>query len=148
MPAEHPSTAVAVAKRGPGRVVAGMAVVWLAIAGVGGPAVAEDLSYERFAFDVADTDGDGLISEAEFVRDAAAAFSGLDADRSGTLTPDELGPHDPRRFTRIDTDNDGALTFTEVMSYKMRKFREADIDGDGALSFKEMYDAVAAEWRE
>ncbi len=34
------------------------------------------LSYERFAFEAADTNGDGLISEAELARDAAAGFSG------------------------------------------------------------------------
>ena len=43
------------------------------------------LSYERFAFEAADTNGDGLISEAELARDAAAGFSGLDRDRSETL---------------------------------------------------------------
>ena len=47
--------------------------------------------YERFAFEAADTDGDGFISEAELARDAAAGFSGLDQDRSGTL---------PRRNSR------------------------------------------------
>src|SRR5918995_6506566 len=101
-----------------------------------GPALAQEAdggggSYvqERFAFDVADTDGKGLISEAEFVRDAAAAFSRLDKDGSETLTPDELGPHDPAAFARVDADGDGVLTFEEVMRYKMRAFEAADTDG-------------------
>ena len=34
-------------------------------------------SYERLAFDAADTDGDGLVSEAELARDAAEPFEGL-----------------------------------------------------------------------
>lgn len=101
--------------------------------------------YERFAFEVADTDGDGLVSEAEFARDAAAAFSGLDQDRSGTLTPDELGPHDPAAFARIDANGDGALTFSEVMRYKMRAFEAADQNGDDALSFEEMLESALAE---
>jgi Ca2+-binding EF-hand superfamily protein len=66
--------------------------------------------YERLAFDAADIDGDGFISEAELARDAAAGFSGLDQDRSETLTPEELGPHDPALFSRVDRDGDGVLT--------------------------------------
>jgi EF hand len=101
--------------------------------------------YERFAFDAADTDGDGFVSEAELARDAAAGFSGLDVDRSGTLTPDELGPHDPALFSRVDRDGDGALTFDEVMRNKTRGFAEADQNQDGRLSFEEMVDGVEAE---
>lgn len=102
-------------------------------------------AYERFAFEAADTDGDGLVSEGELARDAAAGFSGLDRDGSGTLTPDELGPHDPERFARVDADGDGALSFSEVMNHKMRAFEEGDEDGDSGLSFDEMVESVRTE---
>ena len=49
------------------------------------------LAYEEIAFEAADTDGNNVISEGEFVRDAAAGFSGLDRDHDGKLTPAELG---------------------------------------------------------
>jgi hypothetical protein len=101
--------------------------------------------YERLAFDAADTDGDGLVSEAELARDAAAGFSGLDQDRSETLTPQELGPHDPAMFSRIDTDGDGVLTFSEVMTNKTRAFEEGDKNKDDGLSFQEMVDEVEAD---
>jgi Ca2+-binding EF-hand superfamily protein len=101
--------------------------------------------YERLAFDAADTDGDGLVSEAELARDAAAGFSGLDVDRSGTLTPEELGPHDPAMFARVDADGDGVLTFSEVMLHKTQGFADADANQDGKLSFEEMVDGVEAE---
>lgn len=100
---------------------------------------------ERFAFDAADTDGDGFVSEGELARDAAAGFSGLDKDRSGTLTPDELGPHDPAAFARVDRNGDGVLTFSEVMINKTRGFEDGDKNDDGLLSFKEMVDEVKAE---
>ena len=129
--------------------------VYLAVAmalGAIGAAVAQQAdgdtepgAYERFAFDAADTDGDGFVSEAEMARDAAAGFSGLDNDGSGTLTPDELGPHDPARFARVDTDGDGALTFMEVMAHKTQAFEAADKDQDGLLSFEDIVDAVQAE---
>jgi Ca2+-binding EF-hand superfamily protein len=101
--------------------------------------------YERFAFDAADTDADGLVSEGELARDAAAAFSGLDRDGSGTLTPEELGPHDPERFARVDADGDGALSFSEIMNHKIRAFEEGDENGDGGLSFDEMVESVRTE---
>ena len=100
---------------------------------------------ERFAFDAADTDGDGVISEAELARDAAAGFSGLDQDRSLTLTPQELGPHDPAMFSRVDADGNGVLTFSEVMTNKTRALEEGDKNKDGSLTFEEMVDAVKAE---
>lgn len=102
-------------------------------------------AYEMFAFEAADTDGNNLISEGEFVRDAAAGFSGLDLDRDGKLTPEELGPHDPAKFARVDADGDGVLTFTEVMTYKMRAFKAADTTYDDALSFDEMVESVTQE---
>jgi Ca2+-binding EF-hand superfamily protein len=122
------------------------------VIGAIGPAVAEgtggDMApgfYERFAFDLADTDGDGLISEAELARDAAAGFSGLDEDRSETLTPQELGPHDSAMFSRIDANGDGVLTFSEVMTNKTRAFEEGNKNKDRGLSLDEMVEAVEAE---
>jgi Ca2+-binding EF-hand superfamily protein len=103
------------------------------------------MSAEGFAFDAADTDGDGLIGEAELARDAAAGFVGVDADADGRLTPDELGDHDPAAFERVDADGDGALSFSEVMDNKLRGLEAADQDGDGALSFDEMMSGAAAE---
>lgn len=108
------------------------------------PAIPPDMA-ERFAFDAADTDDDGYVSEAELARDAAAGFSGLDRDRSGTLTPEELGPHDPALFARVDRNGDGVLTFNEVMTNKLRGFEDGDKNDDGLLSFQEMVDEVEDE---
>jgi hypothetical protein len=101
--------------------------------------------YEQFAFEAADTDGNDLISEGEFVRDAAAGFAGLDANRDGKLSPAELGPHDPKRFARVDANKDGFLTFKEIMTYKMQAFSAADANNDGGVSFDEMVNSVKAE---
>lgn len=100
---------------------------------------------ERLAFEAADTDGDGRVSEAEMARDAAAAFSGLDKNRDRKLTRQELGEHDPRLFDRVDADKDGLLTFQEVMRYKIRAFEAADTNKDGALSFEEMMSGATKE---
>ena len=108
------------------------------------PAIPPDID-PRLAFDAADTNGDGYVSEGELARDAAVGFSSLDKDRDGTLTPQELGPHDPAAFARVDTNGDGKLTFTEVMTNKMRGFAAGDKNHDGLLSFEEMVNEVKAE---
>ncbi len=119
----------------------------LAQQGKGDPDDPMDLgpAFQKVAFDAADTDGDGLVSEAEFARDAAAAFAGLDANRDRKLTPAELGPHDPAQFKKVDANGDGVLTFKEVMTFKMRAFKAGDESGDGKLSYDEMVESVKAE---
>lgn len=102
-------------------------------------------AFQKVAFDAADTDGDGLVSEAEFTRDAAAAFAGLDGNRDRKLTPAELGPHDPAQFKQVDANGDGVLTFKEVMTFKMKAFEAGDTTGDGKLSYGEMVESVEAE---
>ena len=103
------------------------------------------LARERFAFDAADTDGDGVVSEAELARDAARGFATLDKDGSMTLTSSELGPHDPAQFSRVDANGDDKLTFNEVMTNKIRAFNEGDKNKDGGLSFEEMVTIVETE---
>src|SRR3712207_7121559 len=87
---------------------------------------AADFSAEEIAFMAADTDGDGVVSEAELARDAARGFATLDKDGDGKLSPDELGPHNPALFKRADADGDGMLTFTEVMANKSRALKAGD----------------------
>jgi Ca2+-binding EF-hand superfamily protein len=119
------------------------AVSGLAVAQVD-PAIPPDMA-DRFAFDAADTNGDGYVSEGELARDAAVGFSSLDKDRSQTLTPQELGPHDPAWFARVDRNHDGVLTFSEVMTNKLEGLEAGDKDHDDRLSFEEMVNEVAAE---
>lgn len=123
---------------------------WAGAASAGTDTVPDDPmdlgpTFQKVAFDAADTDGDNLISEAEFARDAAAAFAGLDENRDRKLTPKELGPHDPAQFKKVDANGDGVLTFKEVMTFKMKAFRAGDKSGDGKLSYEEMVATVKAE---
>lgn len=90
------------------------------------PAAAGDAyARERLAFEVADSDGDGLIDEAELTRDAAVGFSTLDVDRDRRLTRAELGEYDPKLFDRVDADRDGALDFEEMLAGARRELEEA-----------------------
>jgi Ca2+-binding EF-hand superfamily protein len=107
--------------------------------------VGPEYSIEEIAFIAADTDGNGIIDEAEMARDTARGFATLDKDGSGTLTPEELGPHDPAQLKRVDTNGDGVLSFDEVMANKLRAIKAGDTDGDGGLSFDEMVTVVEKE---
>jgi hypothetical protein len=122
----------------------------LALAGqaalVAVPAMAQmDPPYVREAFDAADTNGDGVIDEAEYAADAVSAFAGLDGNGDRILEPGEFdGTVDATLFDQIDGDGDGALSFDEVKAYKMDQFEEADRNGDAALSFDEALEFQAA----
>jgi Ca2+-binding EF-hand superfamily protein len=105
----------------------------------------DEFSAEEIAFMAADTDGDGVVTEAELARDAAHGFATLDKNGDGKLSPDELGPHDPALFERVDADGDGMLTFTEVMANKSRALKAGDKNQDGGLSFEEMVQVVESE---
>jgi Ca2+-binding EF-hand superfamily protein len=122
-------------------------VAAVALGAAGGVQAQEgpEFTAEEIAFIAADTDGDGVVNEAEFVRDAARGFATLDKDGSGTLAPAELGPHDSALFVRVDANGDGKLTFTEVMTNKMRAFEAGDANQDGGLSFEEMVTVVEEE---
>ncbi len=69
----------------------------LAQQGKGDPDDPMDLgpAFQRVAFDAADTDGDSLISEGEFARDAAAAFA--------------------KAFKAGDKSGDGKLSYEEMV---------------------------------
>ena len=83
----------------------------------------------------ADTNGDGMISEAEF-----------DAVRSQEQVPDGLSPAEDA-FAAFDTNADGYVslaeleTFAEYMGYDASDataiMTDADTDGDGQLSLAE-----------
>ncbi len=106
---------------------------------------APEVNAEALAFDAADTDGDGFVSEAELTRDAAHGFATLDKNGDGKLAPGELAPHDPALFKKVDVNGDGFLTFTEVMTNKLRAFKLGDKNQDGGLSFEEMVEVVELE---
>lgn len=68
-----------------------------------------------------DADGDGRVSQAEFLASASERFSRGDADGDGTVSPDEMRAAmeargdalRDRAFERLDADNDGSITRAE-----------------------------------
>lgn len=104
-------------------VIGGVAA--LALAALAGAATAQQPAApnaERQArVQRADTDGDGRISQAEFVGRRIARLTAADADRDGTVTHEEMRAQGQAsmqqraeaRFTRLDADRDGAISRAE-----------------------------------
>ncbi len=121
-----------------------LAMLWVCAPVQSGQAAEAQKKASEFAFDVADRDGDGVISEAELAYDTAAGFAGLDKDGDEHLVPGELQAHDAATFGRVDTNNDGRLSWGEVIKVKLKVLEDADTNGDGVLSKAEVlnYDAL------
>ena len=121
-----------------GKMLLGLSVLLagggLAAAQTADPAAQTD----ELAFMAADTNGDGLVDEAELAADQAQRFKQLDANGDGVLTPDELEAHTSAAFASVDANGDGKLTFIEVMNAKMQDFTRADSNGDERVSWDEL----------
>lgn len=100
--------------------VGGLAALTLAAAG--GVAVAQQATGDQPARHArADADGDGRISQAEFVDRRIQRLTAADADHDGSVTREEMratmqarrAERVAARFDRMDADKDGALTRAE-----------------------------------
>ncbi len=141
-----------------------LVVSGLALAG-GSVALAQMGPDDAPPFEMADVDGDGVLTEAEFTQAHLARMARVDADGDGSLTPDELRAGFEarlrdgagRRFADADADGDGTLTLEEMQAAHQARdersfedgrhadrFAEADADGDGALTPDELRAAFDA----
>jgi hypothetical protein len=125
-----------------GRITGG--ALWLTAAMLGTSPIAaaqpaqDAAGTSELSFLAADTDGDGLLDEAELGADQAKRFRELDANADGYLEAGELETPDGAMFAAVDKDGDGKLSFVEVMNAKMVGFTAADTNADGRVSFEEV----------
>ena len=113
-----------------GTMIGGAAIAGQAEGGPGGGMMAR-----------ADTNGDGMISRAEFIAQADQRFARLDANGDGQLAGDELngrsgGPS--KRLLAADANHDGVITRAEFEAQAADRFARLDTNGDGQISPDEM----------
>jgi Ca2+-binding EF-hand superfamily protein len=102
-----------------------------------------------------DTNGDGVVSEAEFNAYNANLFHKLDADGNGSITPEEMNSvrrsamgsgttHLDERFNTADVNHDGGLDREEAKAMPMLSayFDEVDANKDGKVTRQEYFDAM------
>jgi Ca2+-binding EF-hand superfamily protein len=112
---------------------------------------------EGMMFKKLDTNGDGVISKAEFNAFNARHFKKLDVNNDGKLTPEELQgghkqemghgdgtTHLDQRFNAADANHDGGLDREEASNMPMlsQYFDEVDANKDGKVTRQEYLDAM------
>jgi len=140
---------------------AGLAAAWLGLSAT--PAAAQSaqtmtkeqavqLVFKRF-----DSDGDGNISNAEFMKVGNQDFKAFDANKDGSVSKAEFLDPKPRRlgkasdsdlaqakeiwtrqFQMLDTDKNGALSEAEHEKAGKRSFTHIDKNKDGEITMAEM----------
>ncbi|MGD9967430.1 MAG: hypothetical protein AB7T59_12970 [Hyphomonadaceae bacterium] len=99
-----------------------------------------------------DSNGDGVLTRAEFDAGRDGMFARLDADNNGQLTREEMraqrGEHGPRgmrghrgggmhMLARADANNDGNITRDEFLARPIEHFARLDANNDGVISADE-----------
>ena len=116
---------------------------------------------QRTTFENVDTNGDGVISKAEFdayfAKQNNKCLREMDPNKEGRVTPDEMqdAPKGGRkqnhaatfleqRFNAADTNHDGVLDREEANAMPTLKayFDQVDANKDGKVTLKEYLDAM------
>lgn len=146
--------------------VAGTFAAGVAMAqpGPDGPGEAPGAEFLAERFAEVDTNGDGVITEAEARAKAEADFAAADTDGNGSLDEDEArAAHEARReerhaafeaarearragrgdgpgrgFEHVDDNDNGAIDEDEFTERGMRLFTGADLDENGEVTQTEM----------
>jgi Ca2+-binding EF-hand superfamily protein len=99
-------------------------------------------------FDSADTNGDGVITRAEFFAAQERLFTRLDRDADGYVDKDDQSHRLAGRskaqgrlaelVARLDKDGDGRISEAEFLDGSAFMFDRADADHNGELSTEEV----------
>ena len=80
-------------------------------------------------FDRLDTNGDGVVTEAELDARQTERFKKKDTDGDGMISEEEFKARAHGRFVRADADGNGEITreeFTSAMKERRKKRKESE----------------------
>ncbi len=90
------------------------------------------------SFAIADVDGDGRVTQAEYRFRKMAVFDKKDVDRDQTLSRNEIPVLKQSAFDAADSNGDGKLSAFEFIQADFAKFDNFDENRDGVITFDEL----------
>jgi Ca2+-binding EF-hand superfamily protein len=93
-------------------------------------------------FEKLDTDGNGVVTSAEFEASFLTRFNESDANKDGKVTAEEMkakhAAHEQERFTQMDTNKNGVIERAEIERMPEEHFARIDADKSGTLTQAEL----------
>ncbi len=90
------------------------------------------------SFAIADADGDGKVTPAEYRLRKLDVFDKKDVDRNRTLSMNEIPVLKKSAFDDADSNGDGKLSAYEFIQADFAKFELFDEDRNGVVTFDEL----------
>ena len=90
------------------------------------------------SFAIADEDGDGRVTQAEYRLRKLFVFDKKDVDRNKTLSMNEIPVLKQSAFDDADSNGDGKLSAYEFIQADFAKFDLFDENRDGVITFDEL----------
>ncbi len=90
------------------------------------------------SFAIADEDGDGRVTQAEYRLRKVDVFDKKDVDRDQTLSRNEIPVLKQSAFDAADSNGDGKLSAYEFIQADFAKFDNFDENQDGVITFDEL----------
>ena len=90
------------------------------------------------SFAIADADGDGKVTRAEYRLRIIFVFDSKDVDRNRTLSENEIPILKRSDFAAADSDGNGKLSAFEFHQADFTKFDNFDDNRDGVITFDEL----------
>jgi EF hand len=102
---------------------------------------------DRPRFTILDEDGDGVVTQVEFMRNKTKIFFRAlkDFDQDQRLGPDEINVT-PQAFDDADRNGDGKLSGAEFVQARFTQFESIDTNGDQKITSEE-FQAFARQYR-
>jgi Ca2+-binding EF-hand superfamily protein len=117
-----------------------------AVAGVAAERARAADADDRPRFTILDEDGDGVVTENEFLRNKTKIFfrAVKDIDQDPRLGPDDINIT-PQAFNEADLNGDGKLSGGEFVQARFTQFDSVDANGDQTITSEE-FQAFARQY--